>query len=407
MYIVWLRAEPIFPLDSGNRIRSFNLLRGIAREEAVTYVGLRHDDGLVGQISSQFASPAITVHQPIEQRTGYRFYGRLLANLGSAYPYYMKRYTSLEIRDEVRKLVQSGACDLIVCDSLESAVNLDFDLDVPKILYHHAIETTLWRQRYETASGVVRRAYFNFETKRMAEYESMTCNRFDHIITTSENDRESLIKEHRVKSPITPVPVGVDSDYFKPLKEDMTVPKRLMFSGSLDLLSNIDQLLWFVSEVYPLVRREHPDASLEIVGPNPAVEIATLPKKDQSIRVAGWVKDIRPHLAQADIYIVPLRVPGGNRVKLYEAMAMRRPVVSTSYGAEGLNLVPEQHLLVADTVKEFAAAVNSLLSDTAKKSRLAEAGYRLVHQEHDWSHMVAETLQLLRSLSRRPAHAGK
>ncbi|MCM2272099.1 MAG: glycosyltransferase family 4 protein [candidate division Zixibacteria bacterium] len=407
MYIVWLRAEPIFPLDSGNRIRSFNLLRGVAREEAVTYVGLRHDDGLVGQISSQFASPAITVRQLIEQRTGYRFYARLLANLGSAYPYYMKRYASLEIRDEVRKLVQSGACDLIVCDSLESAVNLDFDLDVPKVLYHHAVETTLWHQRYETASGVIRRAYFNFETKRMAAYESMTCNRFDHIIATSENDRESLIKEHRVTSPITPVPVGVDSGYFKPPKEDMTVPRRLMFSGSLDLLSNIDQLLWFVSEVYPLVRREHPDASLEIVGPNPAVEIATLPRKDQSIRVAGWVKDIRPHLAQADIYIVPLRVPGGNRVKLYEAMAMRRPVVSTSYGAEGLNLVPEQHLLVADTVKEFAAAVNSLLRDTGKKSRLAEAGYRLVHQEHDWSRMVAETLQLLRSLSRRPAHAGK
>lgn len=407
VYIVWLRAEPIFPLDSGNRIRSYNLLRGIAREEAVTYVGLRHDDGLVEQISSQFASPAITIHQASEQKSGLAFYGRVLANLGSAYPYFMKRYGNVEVRDEMRKLVQSGACDVIVCDSLESAVDLDFDLSVPKVLYHHAIETALWQQRYETATGVVRRAYFNFETKRMAAYESAVCNRFDHIIATSDKDRECLVQEYRVKTPITAVPIGVDCEYFKPAKEDATAPKRLMFSGSLDLLSNIDQLLWFVSEVYPLVRREHPDVTLEIVGPNPAIEIATLPKKDASILVTGWVKDIRPHLAQADIYIVPLQVPGGNRVKLYEAMAMRRPVISTSYGAEGLNLVPEQHLLIADTVKQFAAAINTLLSDPIRKANLAEASWRLVNQEHDWSLMVSQTLQLLRSLSLDPARTGK
>jgi glycosyltransferase involved in cell wall biosynthesis len=407
VHVVWLRAEPIFPLTSGNRIRSFNLLRGIAREEAITYVGLRHDDALVGQISSQFSSPAITVFQAPEEKSGSAFYGRVLANLGSAYPYFMKRYDSDEIREEVRKLVLSGACDVIVCDSLESAVNLDFELAVPKVLYHHAIETTLWQQRYETASGVIRRAYFNYEAKRMAAYESAVCSRFDHIITTNDNDRESLAREYRVKTPITIVPVGVDCDYFRPTKEDITVSKRLMFSGALDLLSNIDQLLWFVSEVYPLVKREHPDASLEIVGPNPAIEIATLPKKDGSIRVTGWVNDIRQHLAQADIYIVPLQVPGGNRVKLYEAMAMRRPVISTGYGAEGLNLIPEQHLLIADSVKEFVSAINSLLSDPERKARLAEAGWRAVNQEHDWSLMVIQALQLLRSFTRKPAHAGK
>jgi glycosyltransferase involved in cell wall biosynthesis len=407
MHIVWLRAEPIFPLDSGNRIRSYNLLRGIAREEAVTYVGLRQDESLVGQISDQFASPAVTVFAPLEVKAGFPFYSHVVMNLGSVYPYFMKRYHSGEIKSEIRKLVQAGACDLIICDTLESAVNLDFSLPVPKVLYHHAIETILWQQRYETASGLVRRAYFNYEAKRMAAYETATCNRFDRVITTSDKDHESLVADYKVTAPLSVVPVGVDCAFFKPEKEDKTVPKRLMFSGALDLLSNIDQLLWFVSEVYPLIRREHPDVTLDIVGPNPATEIATLPRKDSSITVTGWVKDIRPHLAQADIYVVPLQVPGGNRVKLYEAMAMRRPVVSTSYGADGLNLLPEHHLLIADSVREFAAAVNLLLSDPEKKNRLAESGWRIVNQEHDWHQMVAKAIDLFRTVALKPSHAGK
>ncbi len=407
MHIVWLRAEPIFPLDSGYRIRSYNLLRGIAREEAVTYVGLRQDDSLIGQISDQFSSPAITVYASPEVKAGASFYGNLLFNLGSVYPYFMKRFGHADLKSEIRKQVHSGACDLIICDSLESAVNLDFSFAVPKILYHHAIETVLWQQRYETASGVIRRAYFNYETKRMAAYETATCNRFDRILVTSEKDRQSLRDDYKVTTPIDVVPVGVDCAFFKPGKEDTTIPKRLMFSGALDLLSNIDQLLWFVSEVYPLVRREHPEVSLEILGPNPAIEIAALPQKDKSITVTGWVKDIRPHLAQADIYIVPLRVPGGNRVKLYEAMAMRRPVVSTSYGAEGLDLVPEQDLLVADTVREFAAAVNLLLTDRERRDKLADSGWRKVNAEHDWHQMVAQALQIFRSVGPKPTMAGK
>lgn len=407
MHIVWLRAEPIFPLDSGNRIRSYSLLRGIAREEAVTYVGLRQDEFLVGQISDQFSSPAITIFQPAEEKQGLSFYSHVVMNLGSVYPYFMKRYSSGAISDEIHKLVQSGACDLIICDTLESAVNLDFNLPVPKVLYHHAIETSLWQQRYETASGIIRRAYFNYETKRMAAYETSTCNRFDRVIVTSEKDRESLVDDYKVTAPISVIPVGVDCAFFKPDKVDTTIPKRLVFSGSLDLLSNIDQLLWFVSEVYPLIRREHPDVSLDIVGPNPATEIAALPHKDSSITVTGWVKDIRPHLAQADIYIVPLQVPGGNRVKLYEAMAMRRPVVSTSYGAEGLNLIPERDLVIADSVREFASAVNLLLADPERKTRLAEAGWRKVNQEHDWSQMVDQALDLIRTVGLRATSVGK
>jgi len=174
-----------------------------------------------------------------------------------------------------------------------------------------------------------------------------------------------------------------------------------MFSGSMDLLSNVDQLLWFAAEIYPLIRRRHPDVSLEIVGRSPTSEIRALEKADRSIKVTGWVRDIRTHLQQADIYIVPLRVPGGVRVKLYEAMASRRPVVSTAYGAEGLQVAAGRDIVLADSAREFAEAVCALLDDPEKKDALAEQGYRTVNEQCDWSVSAAKFVELLERVATR------
>lgn len=402
MNIVWLRAEPLLPLNTGGKIRSYNLLRGISREEAVTYVGLRYIEPFPEEVSHRFRCPAITIPAEPEEFESLWYYFKLTANMGSAYPYMMKVYQHRDMRSEIRKLVQSGACQVIVCDGLENAVNVDFSLPVAKVLYHHAVETALWSQRYQTTHGLFRKAYFNFETKRMADYEHAICNRFDHVVATSDKDRKALIEDHKVRKPITVVPVGVDCSYFRPDEFAVPVRKRLLFTGALNMPSNIDQLLWFVSEVYPLVVQEHPDVSLDIIGPQPSTELLDL-QRDKSIRVMGWVDDIRPYLSHSDIYIVPLRVPGGTRVKLYEAMAMRRPVISTGYGAEGLDVVNGQHLLIADTGQEFAHAINSLIDDPRRKAALAERAWRHVNEVHNWENMVWQMLDVLRSMSRKPA----
>jgi glycosyltransferase involved in cell wall biosynthesis len=396
MNIIWLKADYLFPLDTGGKIRSFHLLKRINAVHPVTYLGFCPHADCTPDESLRAATHSFQgVLKPIEGTSGLAFYSRVAANLGSPNPYFVSRNRNADIRRRVQQAVTDKTCDLLVCDSLDMAINIDFRLPIRKVLFHHAIETTLWRQRYESATGTAARSYFNYEIKRMAAYESSTCNRFDLVIVSSDRDRDELRSEYHVRVPIEVIPVGVDCAYFAPTRTHEVIPRRLMFSGSMDLLSNVDQLLWFASEIYPLIKRRHRDVTMDIVGRYPTSELTALGQKDRSVQVTGWVQDIRPYLAQADIYIVPLRVPGGVRVKLYEAMASRRPVVSTSHGAVGLQVTPGRDIVIADTAREFADAVCDLFDNPARKEAIAEQGWRMVNAQCDWSAIAEQCITVL------------
>ncbi len=396
MNITWLKADFLFPLDSGPKTRTYNLLKRVSRQHEVTYLGFSPYD----EAASQSALTGCAAHQFLLRRpqpvtSGIPFYFRVAANLLSSSPYFAHRNRSGELRAETERLISDRKFNILVCDSLDMSLNVDFDLPIRKVLFHPSIETSLWKQRYESANDGIRRAYFNFETKRMAGFESEMCNKFDLVVVASDRDKEELVRDFHVFTPIEVIPTGVDCAYFRTAERTMPIPKRLMFSGSMDLLSNVDQLLWFAAEIYPLIRRRHPDVTLEIVGRSPTSELRTLEKADRSIRVTGWVPDIRTHLQQADVYIVPLRVPGGVRVKLYEAMASRRPVVSTSHGADGLQVTADRDIVVADSAREFADAVCRLLDEPDKKEAVASQGYRTVNEKCDWSVSAAKFIEVL------------
>jgi glycosyltransferase involved in cell wall biosynthesis len=396
MNIAWLKAEYLFPLDSGPKTRTYNLLKRVSKSHTVTYVGFTPVTAETARsLMAECSADQYLLYRPIPPTAGLGFYARVAANLLSSRPYFVKRNYSSALQAKTAQMVSAGGCDILVCDSLDMSLNVDFELAVPKVLFHPSIETTLWKQRYETAGDSVRRSYFNFETKRMAAFEAEICNRFDLIVVASEPDRDELAGRFGVRKPIEVIPTGVDCDYFRPVERPAPVAKRLMFSGSLDLLSNVDQLLWFAAEIYPLIKRRHPDVTLEIVGRSPASEIRALERADHSITVTGWVKDIRTHLQQADVYIVPLRVPGGVRVKLYEAMASRCPVVSTLYGVDGLLLSGGRDVLLAESAREFADAACMLLENPERKEAVAEQGYRTVNEKCDWSVSAARFAEVL------------
>jgi polysaccharide biosynthesis protein PslH len=397
MHILWLRADYLSPLTTGSRNRSYNLLKRLCPEAEVSYVGFSSPSaGESDSAPRECMKSVFTVPKDVEKTVGLDVYLRVAANLLTGFPYFTKRNVSRAVQEHLAGMIASGSVDLLVCDGLDASLNVDFTSRLPKILYHHALETPLWSQRHETATGALQKAYFNYETKRMAAFESNVCNRFDLVVTTSERDKEILQSEYRVTKPVAVVPIGVDCEYFRPDPSIKVIPRRLVFSGKMDLLSNIDQLLWFCSEIYPLVKRQFPDVTFEIVGRNPAAEVVALGQADRSIIVTGWVDDLRPHVGAGDIYVVPLRIPGGTRVKLYEAMALRRPVVSTSYGAEGLEVVPGRDLVIADTPREFASAIIGLLESPQRKDALAEQGWRLVNGHCDWSIRAAQLMELFR-----------
>jgi len=399
VHVVWMKSDYLFPADTGSKTRTYHLLRHLSKELTITYLGFRPGAAISAHDPwSECAARAVTVYRPEEVKTGAIFYGRVALNLLSEKPYFVRRNCSDHIQAALKEITSDRRADILLCDSLDMACNIDFESPARKVLFLPSIETSLWQQRYRSTASLAQRTYYNYETKRMAAFETKACNHFDLVIVTSDADRSCLMDEYNVTTRIEVIPTGVPCDFFRPIPAIATVPGRLTFSGSLDLLSNIDQLLWFASEIFPLIKRRHPEVTLDIVGRNPAVEIVALGMTDSSVFVTGWVEDIRSYLAQTDVYIVPLRVPGGRRVKVYEAMAMRKPVVATTYGIEGLPLKGGQHLLVADTPHDFADAVGALLDDPLQKAALADAGWRLVNEQFDWSMISHRFVELFRQL---------
>jgi glycosyltransferase involved in cell wall biosynthesis len=386
-------------LDSGPKKRSFNLLERSSSELSVVYLSFSRNEPRPAEPGIEsIAKRVVTVHREREKKSGLAFYLRVLANLGSPQPYFMRRNIDSRIQKLLGTLSREEAFDLLVCDGLDMAANIDFSLPAPKVLLAHEIETTLWRQRFESAHGMVLRAYYNYETKRMAGFETQMCNKFDLVLTASERSKELLESELKVRVPVEVIETGVDCSYFRPDNNSAVTPRRLVFTGSLDLLSNIDGLLWFAAEVYPGIKKEYPDVTLDIIGPDPSSEIRALAQKDRSIRVTGWVDDVRPYIASAEAFIVPLRTPGGTRVKIYEAMGMKKPVVSTGYGAEGLPVAHRTHLLIADSAVEFTNAVTELFDKAAEREAIAENGWRMVNENYDWSKMAARLVAIFRQL---------
>jgi glycosyltransferase involved in cell wall biosynthesis len=216
----------------------------------------------------------------------------------------------------------------------------------------------------------------------MLEYERQVCSSVKSIIAVSGADAEKMRELYGV-SRVTPVPTGVDVGFFRPTEEAQPAAD-LVFVGSMDWMPNIDGAVWFVNEVLPLIKRKLPDCSLAVVGRTPSREVTELAEREPGIRITGTVEDVRPWLWGSKVSIVPLRIGGGTRLKIYEAMAAGTAVVSTTVGAEGLDVSPGENVLIADDPEAFAEACVRLVRDGDERRRLAESARQHVETKHSW-----------------------
>jgi glycosyltransferase involved in cell wall biosynthesis len=239
----------------------------------------------------------------------------------------------------------------------------------------------------EHATGPLRRWYFGLQARRMYEYERRVSLRAGHIVAVSTTDANEMRRLFGVTR-VSEIPTGVNIDYFQPPESPPAQVADLVFVGSMDWLPNVDGVLHFAHEILPLIRRRRPECSLAIVGRTPPPKVAELAKRDPMIRVTGTVPDIRPYLWGSAVSVVPLRIGGGTRLKIYEAMAARIPVVSTSVGAEGLTIHPPDDIRIADTPENFAARCLELLDDAAERRRVAGAAWEMVNANFSWEHVA-------------------
>jgi glycosyltransferase involved in cell wall biosynthesis len=277
--------------------------------------------------------------------------------------------------------------DLCVADFLVAMPNLPARTPMPVVLFEHNVEYMIWKRLHEVEKRPWRRALLGLEWRKMRHYEAKACARAGLTVAVSEADR-ALLATNAPGADIRAIGTGVDTTYFH-LNGAVEAPASLVFTGSMDWYPNEDAILYFIDAILPQLRREVPGLSLAVVGRDPTDRLRAACAAAE-VQVTGTVADVRPHVAEAAIYVVPLRIGGGTRLKIFEALAMGKAVVSTRVGAEGLPIVSGQHFLQADSPADFAQAVVALLKDPDRRHALGLAGRRLVEERYSWTQVTRQ-----------------
>lgn len=398
MKILWLKSDFLYPADTGGKIRSYNILRQLAGKYEVSYLCLTDETPAPEAVAHlrSFCKHVDYIFFKPERKFSPEFYLAILRNLFSARPYVINKYKNSQIGDEIKKRIAAGEVDVLLCDFLEMSVNLMDISGVPMVLFQHNVETEIWRRHFETNQNPLKKGYLYIDYQRFYKYEKMACGRFDDVLVVSEADGRLLREKYDVKH-TTVIPTGVDTEYFKP-NPDLIEPKSIVFVGSMDWLPNQDAVEYFVGEIYPKIKAQAADVRFFIVGRRPPEKIMNLARQDSSITVTGTVDDIRPHVDKARVYIVPLRIGGGTRIKIYEALAQKKAIISTSIGAEGLPLEDGKHIIIADDPERFADAVVRLLDDDDLNARISENGYSLVTEKYSWEKVAGNFSRALQEV---------
>ncbi len=389
MRILWVNVGGLWPLHTGGRQRSFNIISELARRHQVTLLTTHGPDddpqGLAARLPE--CEQLQSVPYALPKRESAHFAISLVRSWFSPLSVNLWRWRIPSLRKEVQRCLSTTKPDLCVVDFLYSAPNVPLDAPVPVVLFDHNVEYLIWKRLSQSERRLWRRLLLEIEWRKMRRFESKACTRASLTLAVSDID-QSLLSANAPAALVRAIPTGVDTTYFMP-NGSREAPARLVFTGSMDWYPNEDAILHFVDAILPRIRREVPDVSLTVVGRNPTPRLLTIAGKD-GIRVTGTVDDVRPYVAEAAVYVVPLRVGGGTRLKIFEALAMGKAVVATTVGAEGLPLIPGEHFLQADEPADFSHAVISLLRDAERRHRLGRAGRRLVEQRYSWPQVARE-----------------
>jgi glycosyltransferase involved in cell wall biosynthesis len=380
--LLFLSPRYLFPADSGGKIRTVSVLRGLLggafeihlvspMPESASAV----DPAQLGQICDHFSGwrgPA----------RGAAFQWTRMRHLVSGLPVAVATDYSRAGQRTVDEAL-SRKPDLIVVDFPHAAVLAPGPYPCASVLFTHNVEAEIFRRHAETARDPLRRAVWRSQATKMARYERALLGRFDAVVAVAERDREYFGRAYGANN-VSVIPTGVDLDYFSysatPVLEPAD-PATVVFTGSMDWMANIDGIEYFMDQVWPEVARVRPEAKFVVVGRQPpAALVERAASRGLNWEFTGFVDDVRPYVRRAHVYVIPLRVGGGTRIKVYEAMALGCPVVSTRIGVEGLPVQDGRQFMAADRPADMAASILALLERNDERSQLSAAARRFVEE---------------------------
>lgn len=391
MRILWLsHFLPHPPTGHGALQRSHNLLREAARRHEVHLVAMataasHADHAPRSEAISALESIVESVHTAAPTPDPFRIRRGLhvASAVTGSWSYWERWLWSPVLQQRFREVLSRGI-DVIHVDAIFLVRYLQGLGDVRFVLNHHNIESDLLYKRADLRGSQMRRAFFRNEARKVARLEKYWSPRAQTNLVVSELDGD------RLRSLVGDVPTavvanGVDVEYFSASDSARPQPKHMAFAGGMDWFPNREAMEYLARELWPALRSDDPARRMTVIGRNPPTALLEAAQRDESLRVLGFVDDVRPHLCSAPIYLCPIRIGGGTRLKILDALAMSRALVSTGLGVEGLDLVDGVHYLRAETSDEFVAQIRRLEQDASLRSRLASAGRALVEQNYSWS----------------------
>ncbi len=418
MKILWVKADKLLPVQNGGNIRTYHVLRYLSECHQLTfysYYAGAPDPDYENELQRQLpGAVALCTGKP--ELSGAARGLDYLAHLRAQPPYAVSRFAHPKVQKQLQSWFREQSFDVAVCDFLDAAVNFPGNLNIPSVLFQHNVESEIWRRHAATAANPAKKMMYQMEFRKMLRYERAAICKFQHVIAVSENDRALMMKwidgrsRHRHSHRSRSDTVSARLRACRP-KSARLHPRRLVtFIGAMDWEPNVDGVEYFCAEVWPLIKAEVPAARFRIVGRNPDRRVqkwaSNSNNNNGSIEVTGRVQSVLDHLHQSAVVVVPLRIGGGTRLKIYEAMATAKAVVSTTVGAEGLDVHHGRDIMLADNPHSFAQAVIMFLKDHQLRCRYEKAAAETAAR-YDWPAIGERFSEILQSVTENKVLAAR
>ncbi|MFA4948865.1 MAG: glycosyltransferase family 4 protein, partial [Candidatus Krumholzibacteriia bacterium] len=327
------------------------------------------------------------------------YYWNILWTLGDSRPFTSVSYRSRSVQELLSRLAVEERYDVLIADFLTMCINIPEKLPFPVVHFSHNVESMLWQRYVATERNPLQRIVFERERQRVERFEKNVINSYALTIAVSEADCEHFRTVYG-GSRVGFVTTGVDTEYYAP-GSSREEPGSIAFLGSMDWMPNIDAVTYFIQSIYPSVRRAVPEATFLIVGRSPTDAVRALAAHDPSIVVTGTLDDTRNCLAKAACAVVPIRVGGGTRIKIYELMAMGKAIISTTIGAEGLQYSNGDDIIIEDDPARFAQTLVKILRDDALRARIGKSARAHVETHCSWKAVGERFMSLLSTVKER------
>lgn len=389
MKILWISHILPYPPRGGVTQRSYHLIREVAEENEVFLFALNQKAWLpteegVARARTEFQRfcTLVEIFDIPSDGSKWERYNLAMTSLLSKNSYTANWTYSKEMHRRIRAFIADQKIDAIHCDTIGLGEYVKDIRGIPMALNHHNVESHMMLRRAEKETNFFKKIYFFIEGKKLRNYEKKICPLFNKNLVVSELDKirfSSFIPHVYVDT----IPNGVDANFFT-ARNCKVERHNLVFAARLNAYPNEDAVVWFLKEMWPLLKKRVPDISLTIAGRNPTARIKKEVGLDPAIRMTGYVDDIRPFIEKAEVYICPIRDGGGTKLKLLDAMAMGKAIVTTAVGAEGLNLEDGEHALFANDPGAFISCIIKIFENRDLRIQLGNKSRDLVAKSYTW-----------------------